>query len=153
MKRSVRLRRGAWRTGQAPTGTALFVVQCAVLFQCAVRGLDYLRPDTDVTSVLSRVQDSAPLAAWGMFFVAAALVATVGICGRWGVIVAVGHIMAMVAYAGISFGLFLVTGAGPGVRTPVGLAVTAVIHGAIGVGIFASVRRREMIAALPLEET
>lgn len=149
----VPLRRGTWRPGQAPTGTALFVVQCAVLFTCLIRGLDYLRPDLDPTSVLSRVQDSAPLQAWGMFFVAATVVAVVGITGRWGAIVAVGHIMAMVAYAGIAYGLFLVTGLGPGVRTPMGLAVTGVIHGAIGVGIFASLRRREMIAALPLEDT
>lgn len=147
------LRRGTWRPGQAPTGTALFVVQCAVLCTCLIRGLDYLRPDTDTTSVLSKVQDSAPLAAWGLFFVAAACVALAGIAGRWGPVVAVGHIMAMVAYAGIAYGLFLATGVGPGVRTPVGLAVTAVIHGAIGVGIFASLRRREMIAALPLEGT
>lgn len=147
------LRRGTWRPGQSGSGTALFIVQCAVLSTCLVRGLDYLWPDVDATSVLSRVQDSAPLSAWGLFFIAAATVSTIGLIGRWALIIAVGHIMAMVAYGGIAYGLFLVTGFGPGIRTPWGLTVTAVIHGALGIGIFAAVRRRELIAALPREST
>jgi len=147
------LKRGTWqpgRTGSA-SGTAMAIIQCAVISTCAVRGLDYLRHDPDPSSVLSRVQDSAPLTWWGMFFIAAAIVAAAGLAGRWGAVAAIGHIMAMVAYAGIAFGLFLVTGLGPGVRTPWGLAMTAIIHGALGIGIFATIRRREMIAALPPE--
>jgi hypothetical protein len=134
-------------------GAVVPVIQWAVLLTCLTRGLDYLRPDLDPTSVLSRVQDSAPLPVWGVAFIAAATVSGVGLLGRWGLIAAVGHIAAMAAYAGIALGLFQSTGIGPGARTPVGLAVTAVIHGALGVGIFASLRRREMIAALPDEET
>lgn len=137
------LRRGSWRPGQAGTGTTLFVIQCAVLATCLIRGLDYLRPDLDPTSVLSRVQDSAPLATWGLLFVAAVVIVVGGMLIGWGTAVGAGHLLAMIVYAGIGYGLFLVTGLGPGVRTPAGLVITAVIHGALGVGTFAAMRRRE----------
>jgi len=135
------LHRGTWRAGQ--TNGALFVIQLSVLLACLTRGLDYLRRDSDPTSVLSRVQDSAPLAAWGAMFVAAVVVVAIGLIGRWGVLVGVGHIIAGLAYAGIAYGLFLVTHLGPGVRTPMGLAVAAAAHGALGIGTFAILRRRE----------
>lgn len=141
--------RGTWRPRQG--GNALFIVQCAVLSACVVRGLDYLRPDVDPGSVLSRVQDSAPLPAWGLCFIGAAAVVLAGLIGHWGTVVAVGHMAAMVAYAGIAHVLIMVTGYGPGVRTPWELAVLAVIHGALGFSIFATLRRRELTAALPPE--
>lgn len=139
----VPLRRGTWRPGQVATGTGLFVIQCAVLATCLIRGLDYLRPDLDPTSVLSRVQDSAPLPLWGVVFIAAVVTVLTGMAGGWGTAVGAGHLLAMIVYAGVGYGLLLETGLGPGVRTPAGLILTAVIHGALGVGTFAAMRRRE----------
>lgn len=140
-------RRGTWRPGQ--TNGALFVVQVVSLIVVAGRGLDYLRRDNDPSSVLSRVQDTAPLPVWGAVFLAAATIAAVGLVGRWGTVIAVGHILAMLGYASISFGLFQVTGLGPGFRTPWGLAGAAIIHGALGIGLLALLRRRELIASPP----
>ncbi|TFV83170.1 hypothetical protein [Blastococcus sp. CT_GayMR16] len=141
--RSIRLRRGTWQPGQA--FGVLLIVQIGALLVCLIRGLDYLRPDDDASSLLSRVQDSAPLTAWGALFIAAAITGAIGFIGRWGPVIAIGHLMAALSYASVAFGLFLVTGIGPGVRTPVGLAWAALVHGSLGVSIFAVLRRRELI--------
>ncbi len=135
------LRRGSWRAEQV--GGAVLVIQLGTLFACMTRGLDYLRRDTDATSVLSRVQDTAPLQAWGVLFVTAVVIVVVGMAGRWGTLVGVGHFLAGLLYAGIAYGLLQETDLGPGVRTPMGLFVTSVIHGAFGVGTFAILRQAE----------
>ena len=134
-------RRGIWRPEQV--GGAVLVIQLGILFACLTRGLDYLRRDNDLTSVLSRVQDSAPLPAWGTLFIGAAVIAVIGMIGRWGTLVGVGHFIAGIAYGGIAFGLLLETGYGPGIRTPAGLFVASLIHGAFGVGTFAQLRQAE----------
>lgn len=121
----------------------MLVIKASALAACLTRGLDYLRRDTDTTSVLSRVQDTAPLPLWGTIFIAAAVIVVIGIAGRWATIVGVGHIVAMLVYAGIAYGLFQVTGLGPGLRTPMGLMGAAFIHGALGMGTFAVQRRVE----------
>lgn len=133
--------RGSWRPEQ--TAAAILAIKVSALSTCLIRGLDYLRHDTDPTSVLSRVQDAAPLTMWGLGFIGAVAVVLVGMAGRWATIVGVGHIIAMLAYAGIAYGLFQVTGFGPGLRTPAGLAGAAIIHGALGMGTFALQRRTE----------
>lgn len=138
------LKRGRWVPGDA--FGVLHVVQVGALLVCGVRGLDYLRPDADTTSILSRVQDTVPLPVWGGLFIAAAVTGLVGMAGRWALILAAGHLLAAVAYAAVAYGLLSVTGLGPGVRTPVGLAWAALVHGSFGVGIFAVLRRREITA-------
>lgn len=144
MKRRRALRRGTWAPGDA--FGVLHVVQAGALVVCLVRGLDYLRRDVDVDSLLSRVQDSAPLTAWGALFVVAATAGLIGLAGRWALVLAAGHLAAAVAYSGVAYGLLLETGLGPGVRTPVGLGWAALVHGAFGFGIFAVLRRREILA-------
>lgn len=135
------VKRGTWRPEQV--SGAVLVIQLFALIACLTRGLDYLRRDSDPTSVLSKVQDSAPLQLWGAVFVGAVLIVLTGMAGRWGTLVGAGHVLAMVVYGGIAYGLFLATGLGPGVRTPVGLAAAAVLHGALGIGTFAVMRRAE----------
>lgn len=142
--------RGGWQPGR--TNFALFVIQVSVTVQCLTRGIDYLRPDTDTSSLLSKVQDSAPLHVWAALFVAAAVVVIVGILGGWGRVIAAGHLLAMAAYASVGYGVLQVTGFGPGVRTPSGLLWTAVIHGALGFSIFAVVRRRDVTHELAGQE-
>lgn len=112
--------------------------------QAAIRGADYLRPDPDQSSLLSRVQDAAPLRVWAFLFIAAAALVAVGWVGRWGQIIAGGHMLAMVCYAAIGYGVLQVTGADSGVRTPSGLLLAGVIHGALGFSILATLRRREV---------
>lgn len=136
------LRRGGWRPGQL-SPAAVLVIEMAVVCACLTRGADYLRRDSDPTSILSKLQDSAPLPVWGAAFIAALAVMAVGMAGRWATLVAVGHLLAMLCYAGTAYGLFMVTGLGPGVRTPVGLAVAAIAHGAFGFGTFAALRQAE----------
>lgn len=141
MKRPPWLRRGQWRPEQV--SASVLVIKAAALTACLTRGLDYLRRDSDATSVLSRVQDTAPLPMWGAVFLAAVAIVVVGVAGRWATIVGFGHIVAMLVYAGVAYGLFQVTGFGPGVRTPMGLIGAAAIHGALGMGTFAVQRRVE----------
>lgn len=137
-------RRGTWAPGDA--FGVLHVVQAGALIVCLVRGVDYLRPDTDASSVLSRVEESAPLAVWGSLFIAAAVIGLTGLVGRWAPVLAVGHLAAAVAYGAIAYGLFYETGLGPGVRTPVGLTWAALVHASFGFAIFAVLRRREITA-------
>lgn len=141
-----RVHRGPWRPGRA--SLALFVIQVVVTIQAAIRGLDYLRHDSDPSSLLSRVQDSAPLHAWAWLFIIAAAVVAAGLAAGWGQVVAVGHLLAMACYAGVGYGVLQVTGFGPGARTPSGLLAAAVIHGALGFSILALLRRREVSSQL-----
>lgn len=144
------IRRGTWQPDQ--TDGALLVAQVAVLAGSVVRGADYLRQDDDAASVLSRVQDSAPLIVWGVVLVVAGAGGLIGLAGHWGRVIAVGHLLATAAYASISYGLLWVTGFGPGIRTPFGLMVVAVIHGSLGGGILTILRRRKLQAELPVSE-
>jgi hypothetical protein len=135
-------RRGNWRPGQI-SATFILVAEVGVIVTSFTRGADYLRQDSDTSSVLSRVQDSAPLPVWGAAFILAFAVVAIGMAGRWGTLVGAGHLLAGALYGGIAFGLFLETHLGPGVRTPVGLAVASLIHGAFGLGTFAALRQAE----------
>ena len=136
-----RFRRGTWRPEQ--TNGGVLAIQLAALGTCATRGIDYLRPDVDPASVLSRVQDTAPLSIWGAVFLTATIVVLIGMVGRWPTVIGFGHLIAMLMYAGIAYGLLQVTGFGPGVRTPAGLAGAAIFHAALGIGTFAVQRRHE----------
>jgi hypothetical protein len=134
--------RGNWRPGQI-SATFILVIEFGVIATCFTRGLDYLRRDTDAASVLSRVQDSAPLPVWGAAFVLALAIVAVGMVGRWGTLVGAGHFLAGALYGGVAYGLLLETHLGPGVRTPAGLFVASLVHAAFGVGTFADLRQSE----------
>lgn len=136
------LHRGSWRPGQL-SATFVLVVEIGVAFSVFTRGADYLRRDNDATSVLSRVQDSAPLPIWGGAFVVALAVIAIGMAGKWGTLVGTGHLLAGALYGGVAYGLLLETGLGPGVRTPAGLFVACLVHGAFGIGTFAELRQAE----------
>jgi hypothetical protein len=133
--------RGNWNPEQV--SGAVLVVQLGALAGCLIRGLDYMRQNRDTTYVLSRVQDSAPLPVWGGVFIFAAALVIVGMAGHWGNLVGIGHLLAGAVYGGVSYGLFLETHFGPGVRTPFGLLVASVIHFAFGIGTFAALRQTE----------
>lgn len=134
--------RGNWHPGQI-SAAFILVAEVGVIVTSVIRGADYLRQDDDAASVLSRVQDSAPLQVWGAAFVLAFAVVAVGMVGRWGTLVGAGHLLAGALYGGIAYGLFQETGMGPGVRTPAGLFVACLIHGAFGLGTFADLRQAE----------
>lgn len=136
------VRRGNWRPGR--TSLALFTIEVVTTFQAAVRGLDYLRHDPDPSTLLSKVQDSAPLTVWAALFIAAATLVFLGWASHWGQVIAAGHLLAMACYGAVAYGLVQNTGLGSGVRTPSGFLVTAIIHAALGFSILATLRRREV---------
>lgn len=136
------LRRGGWRPGR--TSFALFTIEVMMTVQAAIRGGDYLRRDPDPSTLLSHVQDDVPMRVWAALFIASAALVVLGWAGRWGRVIAAGHVLSMACYGAIGVGVLLVTGVGPGVRTPSGLIVTAIIHGALGFSILATLRRREV---------
>lgn len=140
VQRPGRLRRGNWQPGQ--TNGALLAVQLVVVPLCAVRGLDYMRDDP--AQIMSRIQDTAPLPVWVAGFVVATVTGMVALLGRWGPMLAAAHCIAMAMYLMVAYRLLLVTGVGPGVRYTAELLGFGLVHGALGVGIFTILRRKEI---------
>lgn len=104
----MKLRPGDWLPGTH--NLALLIIQAVGLYQVGYRGLDYFlsyagTAGPSAPTSLNVVESAAPLWLWGVLFYGSALVALVGLAGRWAVPVVLAHVALFCWYGGIGYGL------------------------------------------------
>jgi len=89
---------GNWYIGRV--NLVLAGVQFLLWFQAASRGLDYVqpRPDSPVSPILLKIEETLPLPVWGTGYLIAALVLFIGVSGRWWHTIVAGHALCAVMY-------------------------------------------------------
>lgn len=97
-------RQGDWSPGMP--SLISFIIFCLFTMQGANRGVDYITGDRpDVTQSLTVVEQAMPLQIWGVLFLMASIVVTVGVLFRRHNIIIAGCLHFVVLYSGITWGL------------------------------------------------
>lgn len=92
---------------------ALLVIQLVALYQAALRGRDYLTPRTGgevEIQGLGIVDNAAALSLWGWLFYVSAVIALIGLAGRWAPLVIGAHCALFAWYGGVGVGLLQAQG-------------------------------------------